>query len=231
MPSTPEIIAVDEALIVVDKPAGLPSVPGRAPGLEDCAWSRVRQCFADALVVHRLDMATSGLLVFGRGPAMQRTLSRAFAERGVHKTYVAEVSGLVHDDAGSIDLPLIADWPNRPRQIVDHERGKPALTHWRVLSRDALHARTLLRLEPVTGRTHQLRVHLKAIGHPIVGDALYGADQALMDDDGMHSMLSMRLHALSIELLHPASALPMSYCTKEPSWLTHAHTITTRNAA
>ncbi len=227
--SSINVISFDDALIVVDKPAGLPSVPGRAPGLEDCAWSRVQQRFADALVVHRLDMATSGLLVFARGPVMQRTLSRAFAERGVHKTYVAEVYGLLHDDAGSIDLPLIADWPNRPRQIVDHERGKPALTHWRVLSRDALHARSLLRLEPVTGRTHQLRVHLQAIGHPIVGDALYGVDQASMDAT---RMFPMRLHALSIELVHPASALLMSYSTKEPPWLTHATTIiSTRNAA
>jgi tRNA pseudouridine32 synthase/23S rRNA pseudouridine746 synthase len=127
------------------------------------------------LVVHRLDMATSGLVVFGRGAAAQRALSIAFADRGVHKRYEAVVAGLVAHDSGEINLPLAADWPNRPRQQVDHATGKPSLTRWQVLARNEAAGTTRLALTPVTGRTHQLRVHLAAIGHAIVGDALYAS--------------------------------------------------------
>ncbi|WP_208299904.1 pseudouridine synthase, partial [Aquabacterium sp. A08] len=171
----------DDALLVLDKPAGLLSVPGRGPEHADCLSARVQALYPDALVVHRLDMATSGLVLMARGPEAQRTLSRAFAERRVHKRYVAVVAGQP-DPAGAdadgwceIHLPLIVDWPNRPKSKVDFALGKPSHTRWR-LAPDAPSAvagaaagpTARLELEPVTGRSHQLRVHLQALGHPIL---------------------------------------------------------------
>ena len=162
------LVHVDDRLVVVDKPSGLLSVPGRTE--PDCASARVQALYPDALIVHRLDQATSGLLLFARGSAAQRELSADFAERRVTKVYVAVVAGHLEGN-GLIDLPLAADWPNRPRQQVDHQRGKPSQTRWRVLSHASGHTRVAL--EPLTGRSHQLRVHLAALGHPILGDALY----------------------------------------------------------
>ena len=192
-----DVLHVDDACIVVDKPSGLLAVRGRGEHLQDCAATRVRALFGDALVVHRLDMATSGLMLFARGSQAQRHLSRAFAERDVGKRYVAVVHGHVTPDQGEIDLPLIADWPNRPLQKVDHAHGKPSLTRWRVVDRDT--DRTRLELEPITGRAHQLRVHLLAIGHPIIGDALYAppAVQARAD--------RLLLHAAQLRFPHPVS--------------------------
>jgi tRNA pseudouridine32 synthase/23S rRNA pseudouridine746 synthase len=164
--------------------------------------TRVQTLFADALVVHRLDMATSGLMLFARGVAVQRALSRAFAQREVHKRYVAVVHGVLDAEQGEIDLPLIADWPNRPLQKVDHEHGKPSLTRWRVIETDA--DRTRVELEPVTGRAHQLRVHLLAIGHPIIGDALYAPPGVLAGAD------RMLLHAAQLRFAHPVSGEPMT---------------------
>jgi tRNA pseudouridine32 synthase / 23S rRNA pseudouridine746 synthase len=184
----------DESLIAIDKPAGLLSVPGRGEANRDCVASRVQADVPDALVVHRLDQATSGVMLFGLGAAMQRALSIAFAERRVGKRYEAIVHGLVGDDQGEIDLPLATDWPNRPRQKVDHEHGKPSLTRWRVLRRDAAAKTTRLQLEPVTGRSHQLRVHLAAIGHAIVGDTLYATSV---------SEPRLMLHACELRLPHP----------------------------
>jgi tRNA pseudouridine32 synthase/23S rRNA pseudouridine746 synthase len=188
---------VDEALIAADKPAGLLAVPGRGADKADCLWARVRDTYADALVVHRLDMATSGLMLFARGAAAQRALARDFAAGRVHKAYVAVVAGRLEGDEGRIGLPVGADWPRRPRQQVDHDRGRAALTLWRRIGGDA-HT-TRLALQPVTGRTHQLRVHLAAIGHPIVGDALYApADIAA-------AAPRLLLHAAGVELVHPRS--------------------------
>ena len=167
-------VRVDDAFVVLDKPAGLLSVPGRGEAGRVNLWSIAQAQWPDVQVVHRLDMATSGLIVLARGDAAQRALSASFREREVDKRYVAVVHGLPCDDAGEVDLPLIADWPNRPRQKVDRVAGKPSLTRWRVLQRDTAQGRTRLELEPVTGRSHQLRVHLAAIGHAIVGDPLYG---------------------------------------------------------
>ncbi len=167
------LMHVDAQRIIIHKPAGLLAVPGRGEDKQDCAWHRVRDEFPEALVVHRLDQATSGLLVFARGEAMQRALSDAFAQRQVEKRYEAVVSGHVDQDRFDIDLPLIADWPNRPRQKVDFEVGKPSLTRVSVVQRDPQGLTTRLWLEPVTGRSHQLRVHLLACGHPILGDTLY----------------------------------------------------------
>ncbi len=190
----------DEYLLVVEKPAGLLSVPGRSPELADCLIARVQADHPDALTVHRLDQVTSGLVVIARGAVMQRALSMQFEQRQVAKGYEALVEGLVSggdaaDDAGEIDLPLIRDWPNRPRQKVDRDVGKPSLTRWRVLARDPVALRTRLALEPVTGRTHQLRVHLASIGHAIVGDAFYGAAPGER----------VCLHAARLGFSHPAT--------------------------
>lgn len=194
------IIHADAALLVVNKPAGLLSVPGRGEAGKDNLTARVQACFADALVVHRLDMGTSGLMMFARGAAMQRTLSMAFAARRIAKRYVAVVEGRVEQDSGQIEAALRLDWPRRPRQVVDNEGGKPSLTRWRVLQR--LADTTRLELEPVTGRSHQLRVHLQAIGHPILGDELY-APLPLKSQ-------RLLLHATHLELQHPASGKTLS---------------------
>ncbi len=191
-----DVLFVDEALIVVDKPAGLPSVPGRPVELHDCALSRVLRQWPDALVVHRLDMPTSGVLLFARSREVQSALNRAFADRQVSKRYVAVVHGTLECSSGSIDLPLRIDWPNRPRQVVDPVAGKPSVTHWQRLSAESAPALTRLDLRPVTGRSHQLRVHLQALGHPIVGDRLYGPV-----DDAPRLML----HASHIGLMHPVT--------------------------
>ena len=198
----------DAHLIVVDKPAGLPAVPGRSADLQDCASSRVQHDWPDALVVHRLDMHTSGLLLFARGIEMQRRLSRAFAGRVVHKRYVAVVSGLLPEDSGVIDLPIAADWPNRPRQQVDFVNGKESITHWRVITHDV--ASTRIELEPVTGRTHQLRVHLAAIGHPILGDRLYAPDAVQV------MAPRLLLHAAELALTHPGTGLPAQFKSAPP---------------
>lgn len=205
MPSPIAIVYADESLVVVNKPAGLLAVPGRGPDKQDCASQRVQQLYPDALVVHRLDQATSGLMVLARGQPMQRALSRLFETRQVHKEYTAVVHALVAAPSGSIDLPLAADWPARPRQKVDAALGKNALTHYTVLARDAQQQTTRLALVPITGRTHQLRVHLSAIGHPIYGDTLYG--HAMQADAAPAPRL--HLHAQHLVLAHPASAAPM----------------------
>ena len=170
------IVHCGPSLLVFDKPSGLPSVPGRPEALQDCLSARAQAAFGDARVVHRLDMATSGLIVLARGADAQRRLGIAFAQREVDKGYVAVVDGLVPlpggDGWGEIDLPLAADWPRRPRQQVCAS-GRRSVTRYRVLGHDGAPCRTRLELQPITGRTHQLRVHLQAIGHPILGDALY----------------------------------------------------------
>jgi tRNA pseudouridine32 synthase / 23S rRNA pseudouridine746 synthase len=200
------LVYEDEALLVLDKPAGLLSVPGRGPDKADCLSARVQACFPEALVVHRIDMGTSGLMVMARGPAAQRELSIAFAARRVHKRYHAVVAGRpAHGDADAlgwcdIHLPLIVDWPRRPRSKVDAESGKPSHTRWRPLNAETWgdgRPCTRLELEPVTGRSHQLRVHLQALGHPILGDELYASDWML------HAAPRLLLHAQAIELPHP----------------------------
>lgn len=164
------ILHADDRLVVVDKPAGLLSVPGRTEA--DCASARVQALYPDALIVHRLDQATSGLLLFARGAQAQRELSADFAERRVGKLYIAIVAGHLEGE-GLVDLPLAADWPNRPRQQVDFECGKPSQTRWRVLGHEGVNTRVAL--EPLTGRSHQLRVHMAHLGHAMLGDALYAA--------------------------------------------------------
>lgn len=203
---TARVVYADEALIALDKPAGLLAVPGRGPDKQDCLAVRAQTLYPDARVVHRLDMATSGLLLMARGPHAQRQLGMAFAQRCVHKRYVAVVEGVVPHAEGEIDLPLAPDWPQRPRQRVDPTHGKPSLTRYRVLSVDHTLGRTRLCLEPVTGRSHQLRVHLLAIGHRIVGDTLYGA--------APHERLL--LHASELALEHPVSGATVRLQSEAP---------------
>jgi len=208
---TLQVLYRDDFLVAVDKPAGLLSVPGRGADKQDCAAARVQALHAQARVVHRLDMATSGLLLLALGAEAQRRLGNAFARRQVAKRYVAVVHGRLPAPAGEIDLPLAADWPNRPRQKVDRERGKPSLTRWRVLDSDPARDTTVLELEPVTGRSHQLRVHLLAIGHPIVGDALYAP--AVPSASATSAVPSPRLllHATLLALRHPVTGEPLRF--------------------
>jgi tRNA pseudouridine32 synthase/23S rRNA pseudouridine746 synthase len=207
---TPTLLHVDAALIVADKPAGLLSVP--ASGREDCLVSRVQALHPDALIVHRLDMATSGLILLARGSEMLRRLSLAFEQRVVGKRYVARVHGHLAHDCGEIDLALAEDPARRPRQIVDPLRGRRALTRYRVLERSGTgeQAQTRVELKPVTGRTHQLRVHLLALGHPILGDPLY----APLASAGRHARL--HLHAAGLAFIHPHTRMPLQFDSPLP---------------
>ena len=204
------IVHADAHCIVVCKPSGLLAVPGRGEAGRDCLSERVRVEYTDALIVHRLDMATSGLMLLARGADAQRTLSIAFAQREVHKRYVAVAAGQMSAREGEIDLPLSADWPNRPRQQVDTLRGRPSLTRYRTLGIDAARNTTRVELEPVTGRAHQLRVHLLALGHPILGDALYGSAEV------QAAAPRLLLHASSLRFAHPASGESMSFDSPPP---------------
>lgn len=195
---------------MVNKPADLLAVPGRGADKQDCLIARVQQTFPDALIVHRLDMATSGLLVLALGAQIHSRLSQLFRDRQVEKRYVAIVQGRLEKAAGEIDLPISADWPNRPRQQINHDTGKPSLTRYRLLSYDPEANVSRMELEPVTGRTHQLRVHLAAIGHPIVGDSLYR-------DEGRNQAQRLLLHAQMLSFSHPVSALQLTLHS-EPSF-------------
>lgn len=196
------LIYHDDFLLVVNKPAGLLAVPGRGKDKQDCLSVRLQQQFLDALVVHRLDMATSGLMVFARGAEIQRRLSQMFRERGVEKRYEAVAAGSLMPETGEVGFPLAADWPNRPLQKIDMQSGKPSLTRYRLLAYDAATNTSHVELEPVTGRTHQLRVHMAAIGHPILGDALYG-DAA--------SAPRLLLHATSLRFAHPLTGALLNF--------------------
>jgi tRNA pseudouridine32 synthase/23S rRNA pseudouridine746 synthase len=198
--SAVDLLYQDDYLLVVNKPAGLLAVPGRGAEKQDCLSARLQQIFPDALVVHRLDMSTSGLMMFARGALMQRRLSLMFQGREVEKRYVAVVAGKLEPETGEVNLPIAADWPNRPLQKIDAEQGKPSLTRYRLLGLDA--GNTRVELEPVTGRTHQLRVHMKAVGHPILGDALYGDTR---------SAPRLMLHASILKLLHPVTRAPLHF--------------------
>lgn len=194
------LLHVSGTLLVVDKPGGLLTVPGRGADKADCLLARVRSRFPEAMIVHRLDMCTSGLVVLARNPEAQRALSLLFQERRVTKRYEALVDGAwTGAAAGAIDLPLIADWPNRPRQKIDHEAGKPCLTRYRVMDSDAARGISRVELAPVTGRSHQLRVHMEAAGHPILGDELYGTAASRAKAE------RLMLHACFIEFADPAT--------------------------
>ena len=202
-PAPVSYIYRDDHLILIDKPSGLLSVPGRGVEKADCAIARVHAEFPDALTVHRLDMATSGLLLMARGKDMQRALSALFERGEVEKSYLADVWGAPPPASGTIDLPLITDWPNRPLQKVDYEIGKPSQTLYETLSIQNGNAR--LKLTPLTGRSHQLRVHLAAIGHPILGDEFYATGQALVARE------RLALHAARLAFTHPSTGIRMEF--------------------
>jgi tRNA pseudouridine32 synthase/23S rRNA pseudouridine746 synthase len=215
---TPGLVVLheDAALLVLDKPGGLLSVPGKGADKQDCLSARVQARSPDALVVHRLDMATSGLMIFARGLAVQRVLNQAFASRAVHKTYTAVVDGLLNPTRPAppgwqlIDLPIAVDWPNRPLRVIDPTLGKPSQTRWRVLSHDLSAQTTRIELQPITGRSHQLRVHLQALGHPILGDALYAPAPVQARSP------RLLLHACALEFNHPVSGQALRFASTAP---------------
>jgi tRNA pseudouridine32 synthase/23S rRNA pseudouridine746 synthase len=198
-----DTIYADDHLLVFNKPSGLHSVPGRGEDKQDALSGRAQHAYPDALVVHRLDRDTSGLVVMARGKDMQRLLNAAFADREVHKRYTAMVTGKPPADHGQIDLPIMVDWPNRPLRKIDHAEGKPSCTRWWI--RSTQDDRTLVELEPVTGRTHQLRIHLASIGHPILGDSLYAPPAVLAQSS------RLLLHAHQLALRHPATGAAMHW--------------------
>lgn len=204
------LVHADDSLLVLNKPSGLLSVPGRGEDKQDCLSRRVQQRYPEALIVHRLDMATSGLMLMARSPDIQRALGLSFEQREIHKTYLAVVDGRLPpaaspDGWGLIDLPIAADWLRRPLRVIDAAQGKPSQTRWRVLAFDAATHSTRVALEPVTGRSHQLRVHLQALGHAILGDRLY-APEAVQAKSAR-----LLLHANRLQLTHPASGHALTF--------------------
>ncbi len=199
---------LDEDILVVEKPTLLLSVPGRGPQKQDCLVSRLSAEHGEVLAVHRLDWETSGLMVLARNKAAHRELSRQFQEREVAKQYIAVVYGDVGAERGEVDLPLICDWPNRPRQKVDMEQGKPSLTRWGLLEKGSDRCRLWLR--PHTGRSHQLRVHMLSLGHPILGDPLYAEGEALTMAE------RLLLHATQLGFTHPHSGKAMVFESPPP---------------
>lgn len=194
-----EILFRDESLLVVNKPDGLLSLPGKGAHKQDSLEVRVQQEFPQALTVHRLDMETSGLIIMALSPEVQRQLGRLFEQRMVDKTYIATVHGELREAHGEVDLPLFSDWPNRPRQMVDHANGKPSQTRYRRLSYNPEEHSSRVELTPVTGRTHQLRVHMQALGHPILGDPLYATGESLAKAP------RLLLHAHTLGFTHPVT--------------------------
>ena len=205
-----DVIFEDEALLVIDKPSGLLSVPGRGADKQDSLLSRARQHWPEAECVHRLDMETSGIMVMALGKSPQRALNKLFQLRQVKKNYIAVVDGNVDSQGGEIDLPLICDWPNRPRQKVDFKAGKPSHTRFSVLRYNHHDNTTRLALQPATGRSHQLRVHMQALGHCILGDSLYASPLAR---DKASRLL---LHASEISFEHPLNGRRSHFSARTP---------------
>jgi tRNA pseudouridine32 synthase/23S rRNA pseudouridine746 synthase len=206
-----EVLHVEPAFVVLVKPPGLLSEPGRGPDKRDSLLVRAQAVFSGARIVHRLDMMTSGVIVLARETLAHAVLSEAFRERAIDKRYEALVHGRPADDAGAIALPLVVDWPNRPRQVVCHDTGKPSLTHYRVVGETHVEGAGMLTrvsLAPVTGRTHQLRVHLAALGCPIAGDPFYG-----IEGDTAPRMM---LHAWQLDFAHPLSGEALSFTSPVP---------------
>ncbi len=207
-PDTPlAILHHDHQLLLVDKPSGLLSVPGKGEHLADCLIVRIQDAFPEALLVHRLDRDTSGVMVFALTKPAQRHLGLQFEKRQMKKTYVARVFGRLEPREGTVDLPLIVDWPNRPLQHVDHENGKQAVTDWKVMKYEENSTR--VRLFPQTGRSHQLRVHMREIGHQILGDPFYATGEA-------RNAPRLMLHAESLRLRHPDGGKGLTFKAKCP---------------
>ena len=201
------VLHADHEILVVDKPAGLLSVPGKGPELSDCLIERLKVAFPEVLLVHRLDRDTSGVMVFALTPHAQRHLGLQFEKRQTKKTYVARVAGRLDPPKGSVDLPIAVDWPNRPLQKVDHLEGRSAITDWKVQRRGE--GETRVRLYPQTGRSHQLRVHCLALGHPILGDPLYAPETA-------GDYPRMMLHAEELRLRHPDGGAGVKFRASPP---------------
>lgn len=202
------VIHVDAHLVVLDKPSGLLTVPGKPAAHADCLEARVRAVYGDARIVHRLDMDTSGVIIMARTAHAQRHLGLQFEKRQTSKRYQALVQGMLAGEAGTVEAPLITDWPNRPKQMIDAARGKPALTRWRVLERGE--GITRVELEPLTGRSHQLRVHMLSLGHPILGDNLYADEAALAARE------RLCLHACKLGLRHPEGGAELVFESPVP---------------
>lgn len=203
-----DIVYQDNDIVVLNKPSGLLTVPGRLPEHQDCLQNRVLKVLPTATVVHRLDMATSGIILMTLNKPAHVAISRQFEKRLTKKNYIARVFGKVAESSGSVEQPLICDWPNRPKQKVDYQHGKAALTHYKVLSyRENIDDQitTLVELTPVTGRSHQLRVHMLALGHPILGDRLYAHAQALTASN------RLQLHAKMLQISHPISGQTLTF--------------------
>lgn len=192
-----DIVFEDDHILAVNKPSGLLSVPGRAPEHHDSMWSRLHETYPEIQVVHRLDMCTSGLMLLAKSKHAESALKKQFQFRLTHKVYYARVWGQLEQDEGVIELPLICDWPNRPKQKVCFEGGKPSKTLFQVAKREE--KTTIVRLLPITGRSHQLRVHMQALGHPIVGDEFYSEGEAFQFSD------RLELHAAELSFYHPRS--------------------------
>ena len=207
-PNVPlSVLHIDARIIVLDKPSGLLSVPGKLQGREDCLIARLVEEYPEALVVHRLDCDTSGVMIFARDKVAQGFLGQEFEKRRVKKSYVARVWGVVEPDSGRVDLPLCADWPNRPKQMVDPVNGRQALTDWEVIVRGD--GETRVRMFPLTGRSHQLRVHMAELGHPILGDPIYAFGPA-------RDFPRLMLHAETLELSHPETKERVSCASPYP---------------
>ena len=199
----------DDDIVVVDKPSGLLSVPGKPPNHEDSALGRLIKINPESRVVHRLDMATSGLMVFALNAESHRHLSRQFQDRQVEKRYIADVWGQVEAKQGAVDLPLRCDWSNRPKQMVDHELGKTSLTHYQVIE-SVYEGCDRVLLTPITGRSHQLRVHMAELGHPIIGCGFYAHEQARQRACRLH------LHAAELSFTHPLFGEWLSFRSDAP---------------
>lgn len=202
-----DVIHADHEILIVNKPSGLLSVPGKGPELADCLMARILEAFPQALLIHRLDRDTSGVMVFALTPHAQRHIGLQFEKRQTKKTYVARIWGKLEPKTGTVDLPLIVDWPNRPLQKVCYETGKAAQTDWRVLRSDDVESR--VRLMPKTGRSHQLRVHMLSLGHPILGDPFYAAGEA-------RDYPRLMLHSEELRLRHPDGGEGVKFRAKAP---------------
>ncbi|HAJ84555.1 MAG: RluA family pseudouridine synthase [Planktomarina sp.] len=202
-----DVVHLDHELLVVNKPSGLLSVPGRGALLADCLITRIQSEYPTALLVHRLDRDTSGAMVFALSANAQRHLGLQFEKRQIKKTYVARVWGQIEADTGTVDLPIIVDWPNRPKQMICHDTGRAAVTDWQVINRDR--GETRVKLSPKTGRSHQLRIHMLALGHPILGDPFYGTLES-------QEAIRLMLHSHRLRLRHPDGGEMMDFRAKLP---------------
>ena len=202
-----DVVHLDHELLVVNKPSGLLSVPGRGALLADCLITRIQSEYPTALLVHRLDRDTSGAMVFALSANAQRHLGLQFEKRQIKKTYVARVWGQIEADTGTVDLPIIVDWPNRPKQMICHDTGRAAVTDWQVINRDR--GETRVKLSPKTGRSHQLRIHMLTLGHPILGDPFYGTPES-------QEATRLMLHSHRLRLRHPDGGEVMDFRAKLP---------------